>query len=101
MLVEVVPCFIVFICSVGTMSTCFWVVGIDVGINVGYCIGCCFTAPPTMAIEDVTVASFSIWGVTSFLGAFQKTCAACLVTSPWVVAFPTPHLSVGVGSKLL
>ena len=100
MLVEVVPCFIVLIGYVGTISTCFWVVGTNVGINVDYCFCCCCTAPPTMAIEDVTVASFSIWGVTSFLGAFQKTCAACSVISLLVVAFPTPHLSVGVGSKL-
>jgi hypothetical protein len=99
-LVEVVPCFIVFIGFVGTMSTCFLVVDTNVCINVGCYIGCCFTAPPTTAIEDVSVASFSNWGVTSFLGAFQKTCAACLVISLMVVAFPTPRLSVGVGSKL-
>jgi hypothetical protein len=69
-LVEVVPLFIIFICYVGTMSTCFWIVGINVGINVDYCCSCCCTAPPTMAIEDVTVASFSIGGVASFLDAF-------------------------------
>ena len=73
MLVEVVPCFIVLIC---------------------------FTAPPTMAIEDVTVASFSIGGVTSFLDAFQKTCATCSVACPSVDAFPKQRLGVGVGSKL-
>jgi hypothetical protein len=100
-LVEVVPCFIVLIGYVGTISTCFWVVGTNVGINVDYCFCCCCTAPPTMAIEDVTVASFSIGGVTSFLDAFQKTCATCSVTSPSVVAFPTPHLSLDGDSKLL
>jgi hypothetical protein len=87
-LVEVVPCFIVFIGYVGTISTCFWVVGITVGINVGYCFCCCCTAPPTMAIEDVTVASFSIGGVASFLDASQKTCATYLIIGPSVVAFP-------------
>ena len=100
MLVEVVPCFIVLIGYVGTISTCFWVVGTNVGINVDYCFCCCCTAPPTMAIEDVTVASFSIGGATSFLDAFQKTCATCSVTSPSVVAFPEQRLGVGVGSKL-
>jgi hypothetical protein len=99
-LVEVVPLFIIFICYVGTMSTCFWIVGINVGINVDYCCSCCCTAPPTMAIEDVTVASFSIGGVASFLDAFQKTCATCSVACPSVDAFPEQRLGVGVGSKL-
>ena len=53
-----------------------------------------------MAIGDVTVASFSIGGATSFLDAFQKTCATCLVTNPSVVAFPEQRLDVGAGSKL-
>jgi hypothetical protein len=89
---EVVPCFIVLIGYVGTTSTCFWVVGITVGINVYYyCCCCCCIAPPTMAIEDVTVASFSIGGVASFLDASQKTCATYLIVGPSVVTFPVQH----------
>ncbi len=101
MLVEVVPCFIVFIGSVGTMSTCFLVVDTNVGINVGCCIGCCFTAPPTTAIEDITVASFSIGGAISFLDAFQKTCATCLVISQSVITSPAPHSCLDGDSKPL
>jgi hypothetical protein len=53
-----------------------------------------------MAIGDVTVASFSVGGATSFLDAFQKTCATCLVINRSVITFPVQRLDLGDGSKL-